>query len=95
MVINVAMDGYGQANSSVSLFGWLVAGDWCWFVVREKYCWLACGWWLVLIWCERKALLTGYQVVWTDQQDQEFGVSTSFALLTLHELNHEVCCITR
>jgi hypothetical protein len=29
MVINVAMDGYGQANSSVSLFGWLVAGDWC------------------------------------------------------------------
>jgi hypothetical protein len=25
--------------------------------VREKYCWLAGGWWLVLNWCERKALL--------------------------------------
>jgi hypothetical protein len=23
-----------------SLFGWLVADGWCWFVVREKYCWL-------------------------------------------------------
>jgi len=21
--------------------GWLVAGGWCWFGVREKYCWLA------------------------------------------------------
>lgn len=60
MVINVSMDGYGQANSSVKL----------------------------------SFLSDGYQV-WTDQQDQEFGVSTSFALLTPHELNHEVCCITR
>jgi len=34
------------------LFGWL------WLVLREKYCWLA-GWWLVLIWCERKTLLAG------------------------------------
>jgi hypothetical protein len=25
--------------------------------VREKYCWLTGGWWLVLNWCERKALL--------------------------------------
>jgi hypothetical protein len=31
-----------------------VAGRWCWFVVREKYCWLTGGRWLVLIWCERK-----------------------------------------
>jgi hypothetical protein len=23
-----------------SLFGWLVADGWCWFVLREKYCWL-------------------------------------------------------
>jgi hypothetical protein len=28
-------------------FGWLVAGGWCWFVVGEKYCWLAGDWWLV------------------------------------------------
>jgi hypothetical protein len=27
--------------------------------VREKYCWLAGGWWLMLNWCERKALLAG------------------------------------
>jgi hypothetical protein len=29
--------------------------------VREKYCWLAGGWWLVLNWCERKTLLAGWQ----------------------------------
>jgi hypothetical protein len=23
-----------------SLFGWLVADGWCWFVLREKYYWL-------------------------------------------------------
>jgi hypothetical protein len=23
-----------------SMFGWLVADGWCWFVLREKYCWL-------------------------------------------------------
>jgi hypothetical protein len=23
-----------------SLFGWLVADGWCWFALREKYCWL-------------------------------------------------------
>jgi hypothetical protein len=28
-----------------SLFVWLVADGWCWFVLREKYCWLvARGW---------------------------------------------------
>jgi hypothetical protein len=24
----------------ISLFGWLVADGWCWFVLREEYCWL-------------------------------------------------------
>jgi hypothetical protein len=28
-----------------SLFGWLVADGWCWFVVREEYCWLVAGGW--------------------------------------------------
>ena len=37
----------------------VVAGGCCWFVVREKYCWLAGGWWLLLVWCERKILLAG------------------------------------
>jgi hypothetical protein len=26
-----------------SLFGWLVADGWCWFVLREEYCWLVAG----------------------------------------------------
>jgi hypothetical protein len=37
----------------------LVADGWCWFVLREEYCWLvATGcWWLVR--SERKVLLSG------------------------------------
>jgi hypothetical protein len=31
-----------------SLFGWLVADGWCWFVLREKYCWLVAGGWFVV-----------------------------------------------
>jgi hypothetical protein len=31
-----------------SLFGWLVADGGCWFVLREKYCWLIAGGWFVL-----------------------------------------------
>jgi hypothetical protein len=26
-----------------TLFGWLVADGWCWFVLREEYCWLVAG----------------------------------------------------
>jgi hypothetical protein len=26
-----------------SLFVWMVADGWCWFVLREKYCWLVAG----------------------------------------------------
>jgi hypothetical protein len=29
--------------------------------MREKYCWLTGDWWLVLNWCERKALLAGWE----------------------------------
>jgi hypothetical protein len=36
---------YGQGDS---LFGWLVADGWCWFVLREEYCWLVAGGWFVL-----------------------------------------------
>jgi hypothetical protein len=25
-----------------------VADDWCWFVLREEYCWLVAGGWFVL-----------------------------------------------
>jgi hypothetical protein len=31
-----------------SLFGWLVADVWCWFVLREEYCWLVAGGWFVV-----------------------------------------------
>jgi hypothetical protein len=30
------------------LFVWLVADDWCWFVLRKKYCWLVAGDWFIL-----------------------------------------------
>jgi hypothetical protein len=33
---------------SFSLFGWLVADGWCWFLLREEYCWLVAGGWFVL-----------------------------------------------
>ena len=35
------------------------AGGCCWSGVREKHCWLAGGWRLLLEWCERKILLVG------------------------------------
>jgi hypothetical protein len=31
-----------------SLFGWLAADGWCWFVLREEYCWLVAGGWFVV-----------------------------------------------
>jgi hypothetical protein len=31
-----------------SLFVWLVADGWCWFAMREKYCWLVADGWFVL-----------------------------------------------
>jgi hypothetical protein len=38
----------GWILSTKSLFGWLVADGWSWFVLREKYCWLFAGGWFVL-----------------------------------------------
>jgi hypothetical protein len=39
----------GAVTGAGSLFGWLVADGWCWFVLREEYCWLVAAgcWWLV------------------------------------------------
>jgi hypothetical protein len=28
--------------------GWLVVNGWCWFVLREEYCWLVANGWFVL-----------------------------------------------
>jgi hypothetical protein len=33
---------------SNSLFGWLVADGWCWFVLREEYWWLVADGWFVV-----------------------------------------------
>jgi hypothetical protein len=35
-------------HGQFSLFGWLVADGWCWFVLREEYCWLVAGGWFVV-----------------------------------------------
>jgi hypothetical protein len=50
---------YYYCSAFFSLFGWLVADGWCWFVLREEYCWLVAAgcWWLVR--SERKILLAG------------------------------------
>jgi hypothetical protein len=42
-----------------SLFGWLVADGWCWFVLREEYRWLVAAGYLWLVRSERKVLLAG------------------------------------
>jgi hypothetical protein len=49
----------GCCRHHIILFGWLVADGWCWFVLREEYCWLVAAgcWWLVH--SERKVLLAG------------------------------------
>jgi hypothetical protein len=49
--------------------------------VREKYCWLAGGWWLVLNWCERKALLAGWEPA-------EQGLNQSFCQNLTHKTNN-------
>jgi hypothetical protein len=38
----------GDESPADSLFGWLVADGWCWFVLREEYCWLIAGGWFVV-----------------------------------------------
>jgi len=35
----------------------------CWSGVREKHCWLAGGWRLLLEWCERKTLLASWRLL--------------------------------
>jgi hypothetical protein len=35
-------------DHSTSLFGWLVADGWCWFLLREEYCWLVASGWFVV-----------------------------------------------
>jgi hypothetical protein len=44
----VAAEGFchvllASSVETIRLFVWLVADGWCWFVMREKYCWLVAG----------------------------------------------------
>jgi hypothetical protein len=39
---------YEKRPATNSLFGWLVADGWCWFLLREEYCWLVATGWFVL-----------------------------------------------
>jgi hypothetical protein len=32
-----------MGGETAGLFVWLVADEWYWFVLREKYCWLVAG----------------------------------------------------
>jgi hypothetical protein len=40
--------GHANAVGVCNLFVWLVADGWCWFILREKYCWLVAGGWFVV-----------------------------------------------
>jgi hypothetical protein len=51
-----------------------VADGWCWFVLREKYCWLVAGGWFVLR--EKYCWLVA-------DKPSEQGVSTVVLLLWL------------
>jgi hypothetical protein len=47
---------------SSSLFGWLVDDGWCWFVLREEYCWLVAGGWWLISQANRAAMIADHQV---------------------------------
>jgi hypothetical protein len=48
-----------RGEQSAALLPVRLAGGWCWFVLREEYCWLVAAgcWWLIR--SERKVLLAG------------------------------------
>ena len=52
---------HGQSSGFNHFVRCAGAGGWCWSGVREKYCWLAGGWRLVLELCERKILLADWR----------------------------------
>jgi hypothetical protein len=53
-----------------------VAGGWCWFVLREKYCWLVVDGWFVLR--EKYCWLVADK---PNEQGDEYHFSTHFILL--------------
>jgi hypothetical protein len=43
VVYKQELEAKSDSKSCISLFGWMVADGWCWFVLREEYCWLVAG----------------------------------------------------
>jgi hypothetical protein len=68
-----------QTRLNPSLFGWLVADGWCWFVLREKYCWLVAGGWFVLR--EKYCWLVADK---TNEQGNSNRLNTCYKLLITH-----------
>ena len=52
----------GSLSNYIHSVRWTGTGGWCWSGVKEKYCWLAGGWRLVLERCEKKTLLSWRRV---------------------------------
>jgi hypothetical protein len=63
-----------QSNGAAhqSMFVFLVADDRCWFVLREKYCWLIAGGWFVLT--EKYCWLVA------DKPNEQAGLPVFFSL---------------
>jgi hypothetical protein len=38
--VSLTVEARGGASPPISLFGWLVADGWCWFILRDEYRWL-------------------------------------------------------
>jgi hypothetical protein len=64
------------AGDTNSLFGWLVVDGWCWFVLREEYCWLVAG--------GRFVVREKYCWLVADKPSEQGGRSLSTRLLVRH-----------
>jgi hypothetical protein len=62
-----------------------VADGWCWFVVREKYCWLVAGGWFVVR--EKYCWLVA-------DKPSEQGVKSSPNILGMLTLNNRYLIVT-
>jgi serine/threonine protein kinase len=46
-LVDPQLQGEVNFEEADGLFVWLVADGWCWFILREKYCWPVAGGWFV------------------------------------------------
>ena len=57
-----------------------MAGGWCWFVVKEKYCWLADGWYWFGV-EEKYCWLVGWQGSWIEWNIHAYAVNMYLLIL--------------